>query len=86
MPLNQAAREAFRQQTEGSARERVSFSEPQVRSEKNAYDERPQTDHMMTEMLKQEDAEVFTLYSQAKLGIMGEALWLLFMISKGMKY
>jgi integrase len=31
-------------------------------------------DHMVTQMLRQEDAEVFKLYSQAKLGMMREAL------------
>ena len=31
-------------------------------------------DHMVTQMLRQEDAEVFRLYSQAKLGMMREAL------------
>ncbi len=31
-------------------------------------------DHMVTQMLRQTDAEVFKLYSQAKLGIMREAL------------
>ena len=30
--------------------------------------------HMMTQMLRQGDAEVFKLYSQAKLGMMREAL------------
>ena len=30
-------------------------------------------DHMVTQMLRQSDAEVFKLYSQAKLGMMGEA-------------
>jgi integrase len=32
------------------------------------------TDHMVTQMLRQTDAEVFKLYSQAKLGMMREAL------------
>ena len=31
-------------------------------------------DHMVTQMLRQEDAEVFKLYSQAKLGTMREAI------------
>ena len=31
-------------------------------------------DHMVTQMLRQGDAEVFKLYSQAKLGMMREAL------------
>jgi integrase len=31
-------------------------------------------DHMVTHMLRQGDAEVFKLYSQAKLGMMREAL------------
>jgi integrase len=31
-------------------------------------------DHMVTQMLRQSDAEVFKLYSQAKLGMMREAL------------
>lgn len=31
-------------------------------------------DHMVTQMLRQEDADVFKLYSQAKLGMMREAL------------
>src|SRR5712675_2464409 len=31
-------------------------------------------DHMVTQMLRQNDAEVFKLYSQAKLGMMREAL------------
>src|SRR5260370_24497882 len=31
-------------------------------------------DHMVTQMLRQGDAEVFKLYSQAKLGMMPEAL------------
>ena len=31
-------------------------------------------DHMVTQMLRQTDAEVFKLYSQAKLGMMREAL------------
>ena len=31
-------------------------------------------DHMVTPMLRQGDAEVFKLYSQAKLGMMREAL------------
>jgi hypothetical protein len=30
--------------------------------------------HMVTQMLRQSDAEVFKLYSQAKLGMMREAL------------
>ena len=31
-------------------------------------------DHMVTQMLRQEDADAFKLYSQAKLGMMREAL------------
>jgi hypothetical protein len=31
-------------------------------------------DHMVTQMLRQNDAEVFKLYSQAKLGMMRETL------------
>jgi site-specific recombinase XerD len=31
-------------------------------------------DHVVTQMLRQGDAEVFKLYSQAKLGMMREAL------------
>jgi hypothetical protein len=31
-------------------------------------------DHTVTQMLRQRDAEVFKLYSQAKLGMMREAL------------
>ena len=31
-------------------------------------------DHMVTQMLRQSDADVFKLYSQAKLGMMREAL------------
>jgi integrase len=31
-------------------------------------------DHMVTQMLRQSDAEVFKVYSQAKLGMMREAL------------
>ena len=31
-------------------------------------------DHMVTQMLRQGDADVFKLYSQAKLGMMREAL------------
>ena len=31
-------------------------------------------DHVVTQMLRQADAEVFKLYSQAKLGMMREAL------------
>jgi site-specific recombinase XerD len=31
-------------------------------------------DHMVTQLLRQSDAEVFKLYSQAKLGMMREAL------------
>lgn len=31
-------------------------------------------DHMVTQMLRQEDADVFKQYSQAKLGMMREAL------------
>jgi integrase len=31
-------------------------------------------DHMVMRMLRQSDAEIFTLYSQAKLGMMREAL------------
>lgn len=31
-------------------------------------------DHMVTQMLRQEDAEVFKRYSQAKFGMMREAL------------
>jgi len=31
-------------------------------------------DHMVTQMLRQDDADVFKLYSQAKLGMMREAL------------
>ena len=31
-------------------------------------------DHVVTQMLRQSDAEVFKLYSQAKLGMMREAL------------
>jgi hypothetical protein len=31
-------------------------------------------DHMVTQMLRQGDAEVFKLYSQAELGMMREAL------------
>jgi hypothetical protein len=31
-------------------------------------------DHMVTQMLRQGDAEAFKLYSQAKLGMMREAL------------
>jgi len=31
-------------------------------------------DHMVTQMLRKGDAEIFKLYSQAKLGMMREAL------------
>ena len=31
-------------------------------------------DHMVTQLLRQSDADVFKLYSQAKLGVMREAL------------
>ena len=45
-----------------------------VRHEQRVADEGGVADHMVTQMLRQSDAEVFKLYSQAKLGMMREAL------------